>query len=75
MSCMIHNLASRLTLSLLDDDSMTICCSPELGTIRVTAWRAVAGERVPIKAERKAPVPSQGPVHEKSKKAGTHIVG
>lgn len=72
---MIYDFEPRLTLPFLDDDSMTICCSPELGTIRVSLWRVIIKERVPKKDGWKATLPSQGPVHEKSKKAGTHIVG
>jgi len=60
-------------LALTDDDSVAALTSPDLGTIRVSFWRVTYGETCEG-IQTMADASASGPVHEKCKKGGSHIV-
>jgi len=61
-------------LCVTDDESATSSVSPELGSIRLSINRIIAKKvSNPSKISRPPPK-QQGAVHEKSKKAGSHVI-
>ncbi|KDQ14880.1 hypothetical protein BOTBODRAFT_32240 [Botryobasidium botryosum FD-172 SS1] len=60
------------TLEVTDNETAPIRTSADLGTISLTVWRVILREEG---KPRRAEALTHGPVHEKSKKGGSHVVG
>ncbi|KDQ14877.1 hypothetical protein BOTBODRAFT_174393 [Botryobasidium botryosum FD-172 SS1] len=60
-------------LQTTDDESANVHVGPDFGAISLSIWRVVIGQR---KAHKPKPRQTdvQSPVHERSKKAGCHVV-
>ncbi|KDQ20513.1 hypothetical protein BOTBODRAFT_26528 [Botryobasidium botryosum FD-172 SS1] len=55
-----------------EDDSISALTPSDLGTIRVSFWRVEYGKT--LGGFQTFTPPTNGPIHEKSKKAGSHVV-
>jgi len=64
-------------LQITDDESTAVSCNPDLGTISLSLWRVIINGQAARPMSKINPplkVDAHGPVHEKSKKAGCHVI-
>jgi len=61
-------------LQVTEDESANIRISADLGTVSLTIWRVVITEVNKPFNPRAVQTDAHGPVHEKSKKGGSHVV-